>query len=424
MPTLHTTSSGLRVLVEELPHTYSASLGCFVAAGARHEPAAHSGVAHFIEHMVFKGTARYPTARDISLAVEGVGGYLNASTAYESTIFYAKVATIHFDRALTVLAEMMQCPRFDARELEKERRVIIEEIRGIQDAPSDWVHELLQTAMWGDQPLGRDIAGSVETVSAISRSDLTGFYQRHYNRSNMVLSVAGNVQTDHVLAAVEAAFPHLPVGASTPPVPHPRPRPGPQVALMERDTEQGNFCIGLPGLAYTDHDRRALQVLDSILGGGMASRLFQSMREEHGLAYSVGSYHSELSDTGMWVIYGSVEPEALRDAVSLAGEILRDLAANGPSAEELAMVKEQVKGGLLLSLEDTWSVASRNGSHLLRYGHVIPVEQVVAEVEAVTHADVLRVARRLVHPGATHLAVIGPYSEEDRRELEALLGRG
>jgi predicted Zn-dependent peptidase len=424
MPELITTPQGLRILVEELPHTYSVSVGCFVAAGARHEAPAQGGAAHFIEHMLFKGTARYGTARLISQAVEGVGGMLNASTAYESTVYYAKVATIHVDRAVDVLGDMVLRPLFDLHELEKERRVIIEEIRGLQDAPGDWVHELLQQTMWASSPLGRDIAGSVETVAGITKADLTSYWQRHYNKANIVISVAGNIDAASAARAVSAAFAELPDGAPTPPQPRPLPRPGPHLSLLSRETEQGNFCLGLPGLAYGDRDRRPLQVLDSILGGGMSSRLFQLLREEHGLAYSVGSYHNDLSDAGMWVIYGSVDTEALRDAVALALEILRDLARGGVTDEELAMVKEQVKGGLLLSLEDTWSVASRNGAHLLRYGHVIPVERVVAEVEAVTVADVQRVARRLMRNDALHLAVIGPYAPEDRRELEALIAAG
>lgn len=413
--------NGLNILVEELPHTYSVSVGCFVGAGACHEPAMLSGAAHFIEHMCFKGTARYPTARQISQAIEGVGGILNASTSYESTIYYAKVATIHFDRALNVLSDMLQKPLFDSRELDKERRVIIEEIRGLQDSPGDWVHELLQHAMWGDQPLGRDIAGSVESVSAIGRADLTGFFNCHYTLANTVISVAGNITAAAVIEAVGSAFGDLPRGARALAPDAPTPLAGPQLALMSRDTEQGNFCLGVPGLSYNDPDRRALQVLDSVLGGGMASRLFQVLREDNGLAYSVGSYHTELADSGMWVIYGSVEPEAIRDAVAMSREILDDLVHNGVTGDELAMVKEQVKGGILLSLEDTWAVASRNGSHLLRYGHVVPVEQVVAEVEAVTAADVLRVARRLLRNDAMHLAVIGPYGDEDQRDLEALV---
>jgi len=424
MPELITTSSGLRILVEELPHTYSVSIGCFVGAGARHEPDAHGGAAHFIEHMCFKGTSRFPTARQISAAVEGVGGILNASTSSESTVYWAKVSTAHFDRAVEVLAEMLICPTFDLRELEKERRVIIEEIRGLQDSPSDWVHELLQQAMWGAEPLGRDIAGSMETVGAISRSDLTAFFHRHYNLSTTVISVAGRITVAQVVASVGRAFAGLRPGhrAATPPLPIPH--RGPHVSLMPRDTEQGNFCLGVPGLSYNDPDRRALQVLDSILGGGMSSRLFQVLREENGLAYSVGSYHTELSDAGMWVIYGSLEPEILRDALAICRDMLGDLLRHGVTHDELVMIKEQVKGGILLSLEDTWSVASRNGSHLLRYGHVVPVEQVVAEVEAVTADHVLGVARRLLRPEALHLAVIGPYEDEDRRELEVLVSDG
>jgi predicted Zn-dependent peptidase len=415
------TPSGLRILVEELPHTYSVAVGCFIGAGARHEPDRHAGAAHFLEHMLFKGTERFPTARDISQSVEGVGGILNASTSYESTIYYAKVATIHFDRALDVLADMVLRPRFDLRELEKERRVIIEEIRGLHDVPGDWVHELLQQALWGEHALGRDIAGNVETVSALGRVDLSAFFQRAYNRANLVVSVAGNVRAAEAVVAVEHAFAGLPAGAPLPPPASPTPRPGPCVTLRSRATEQGNFCLGLPGLAYTDPDRRALQVLDSVLGGGMVSRLFQILREDHGMAYNVGSYHNDLADVGSWVIYGSVEPDALRDAIILVREILTDLATHGPSADELAMVKEQVKGGLLLSLEDTWSLAARNGAHLLRYGRVIPLEQVIAEVEAVTADDLLRVARRLIRPAVMHLAVIGPYDADDRRELDAIL---
>ncbi|EFO79832.1 peptidase M16 domain protein [Oscillochloris trichoides DG-6] len=421
MPELITTPTGLRILVEPLPHTYSVSIGCFVHAGSRHEPDAHAGAAHFIEHMCFKGSHAFPTARQISEAVEGVGGILNASTSYESTVYWAKVATIHFDRALAVLADMLTRPIFDPRELEKERRVIIEEIRGIQDSPSDLIHEILHQVMWGEQSLGRDIAGSVETVAALSRTDLLDFFQRHYNRDTMVISVAGNITVDQVVEAVDRAFSDLPRATALNPLIPPQACRGPQVKLIGRDIEQGNFCLGVPGLSYNDADRRALQVLDSVLGGGMSSRLFQVLREENGMAYSVGSYHTELSDTGMWVIYGSVEPESLRDGLVLCRDMLADLVQHGVTTEELAMVKEQVKGGILLSLEDTWSVASRNGAHMLRYGHVIPVEQVVAEVETVTAEQIQHVAQRLLLPEALHLAVLGPYDGDDEQELVALV---
>ncbi|MCU0490399.1 MAG: insulinase family protein, partial [Chloroflexaceae bacterium] len=254
--------------------------------------------------------------------------------------------------------------------------------------------------------------------------ELETFWRQHYGLGNTVISVAGNVQTAAVVAAVEAAFADYPPARKTPAQPTLPARPGPHLSLLPRDSEQGNFCIGFPALSYNDPDRRALQVLDTVVGGGMASRLFQELREERGLAYNIGSYHSELADSGMWVIYGSVEPEMLRDSVRTTLDILRDVVVNGVTDEELTLVKEQVKGGILLSLEDTWSVASRNGAHQLRYNSVIPVHRVVEEVEAVTGDDVLRVAQRLLRPNTIHMSLIGPYDEEDDRELRAMLKEG
>ncbi len=437
MPRVITLPAGPRLLVEELPHTYSVAIGYFIGVGASYEPAPLSGAAHFIEHMCFKGTRELPNAMLISDAIEGVGGILNAATSYESTVYWAKVADMHFDRAVHVLTEMLCCPLFDPREVEKERRVIIEEIRSSQDSPGEWVHALLQAAMWGSQPLGRDIAGSPESISALSRDDLLTFWHKHYRPENLVISVAGNVRTDQVVATLETAFAQNGISAANSKLPEPADPtaiqrlpdvhdihpalPGPRVTLLYRQTEQSNFCLGVPSLSYRDSRRRALQVLDTIVGGGMASRLFQILREELGLAYHIESYQSELAEAGMWVIYGGVEPDMLRESISTILDILCDILNNGVTEEEVIRVKEQVKGGILLSLEDTWSVASRNGAHQLRYNEVIPVERVVAEVEAITEADILQVARRVLQRDALHLAVIGPYGNADQPELDALL---
>ncbi|MEF3275869.1 MAG: insulinase family protein [Chloroflexus sp.] len=421
MPYVHTTHNGIRILIDELPHTHSVAIGCFINIGARYESAELAGAAHFIEHMLFKGTGAYPTAHAISLAIEGVGGYLNASTGYETTVFYAKVAAIHFDRALHVLSDMVQRPLFDATELEKERRVIIEEIRGIQDNPSEAVHELLQQTMWGDHPFGRDIAGSIATVSAMARHELLRFFTQGYHASNLVVSVAGQITAEQAIPAIEQAFadlkPYLsPVAIAAPPLPATR-----KVRVLARDIEQGNFCLGMPGVSYHDPDRRAVQALDALLGGGMSSRLFQTIREEHGLSYNIGSYHNEFADTGMWVIYAGVEPDALRDAVAMTRRVISDLAERGPTDEELATVKEQLKGSLLLSLEDTWAVASRNAISLLRHQSVTPVEQIIAEVDALTLTDLQRAAHRLLAANQQWLAVVGPYNEDDQADLQALL---
>jgi predicted Zn-dependent peptidase len=422
MPHTFALSGGLRLLVEELPHTHSISLGCFIGVGSGHEQRPVSGISHFIEHMLFKGTELRPTPKLISDAIEGVGGILDAYTGFESTVYYAKVADIHFDRALDVLADMLLRPRFDAKDIEKERRVIVEELRQTEDTPSDLVHLLLDSAMWGDQPLGRDIAGDEESVATITRALMRKHWRAHYNRSNIVISIAGNVEASRAAMAIERALGGLPPGDSATFLPSTPPRPGPLFILHPDDSEQSNFCLGFAGLAQSDPDRRALMVFDTVLGGSMSSRLFQEIREERGLAYSIGSYSREHHDAGKWTVYGSVEPGKLRECIATVMAELRRALRDGITEQELQQVKEQVKGGILLSLEDTWSVASRNGSHQLRYGRVIPVEHVVAEVEAVTREDVLRVAGRVLREETMCLAVIGPH--EDGEELRESLTLG
>ncbi len=405
--------NGLRIIAEEMPHTHSVSMGVFTRVGSRYEPAHLSGVSHFLEHMFFKGTRRR-NAWQISEAIEGVGGVLNASTGTDSTVYYAKVADIHFDRAVDTLSDMLLHSLFEPKEIEKERRVIIEEINMSLDSPGDWVHQMLDEVMWGDQPLGRDIAGTPETVSAITRDDLLRYRDQHYTFANTVISIAGNISTDQMVDAWSKALREYGTGEPHDPEPTRPPQRETRLHLLGRSTEQANFCLGLPALSYTDPDRRAFQVLNSVLGGGMVSRLFQEIREERALAYAVGSYTAEHNDAGKWVIYGGVEIGKVYDAIRACIDELWKLRENGITDEELQRVKEQVKGGMLIGLEDTWSVASRNGAHILRYNEVIPVEQVVAEIEAVTHDDVQRVAQRLIRPDALYLAVIGPYDDDQR----------
>ncbi len=418
-PQCHVLPGGLCVLIEPLPYAHSVSIGCFVGVGAGHEERHESGIAHFIEHMLFKGTQRRPSPKMIVDAIEGIGGILDAYTSFESTVYYAKVADIYFDRAIDALSDMLIAPRFDPLDVEKERRVIAEELHQTEDTPAELVHLLLDAAMWGDQPLGRDIAGSEETIAAFTVEQIISFWRTHYTRRNMVISIAGHVDVQRALEAVAAAFDALPEGTPGICLPSKPPLPGPALTLRRDDNEQGNFCIGFRGIAYNDPDRRALLALDTVIGGGPSSRLFQEIREERGLAYNIGSYSREHHDTGKWVVFGSVEPPNLHDCLATVMAELRRVRQEGITADELAQVKEQVKGGILLSLEDTWAIASRNGSHQLRYGRVIPIEQVVAEVETVSREDVLRVAQRVLRDEHLHMAVIGPY--EDVADLEALL---
>ncbi len=404
--------NGLRIVTEEMPHTHSVSMGIFTQVGSRYETARLSGVSHFLEHMFFKGTTKR-TSKQISEAIEGIGGALNAYTSYDSTVYYAKVANIHFDRAVDVLSDMLLQSLFDPKEIEKERRVIVEEINMSLDQPAEWVHQLLDETLWGDQPLGRDIAGSAETVSGITRDDLLAYRDQHYTYPSTVISIAGNIPSEVMVEAWSRTLERYRDGERYAPEPTVGARTGPRLRVLNKETEQANFCLGLPGVSFVDPDRRPLQVLNSVLGGGMSSRLFQEIREERGLAYSVYSYTSEYNDAGKWVIYGGVDLQKSHQAIeAVLGELVQ-LRNEGITDEELQRVKEQVKGGMLLGLEDTWSVAARNGAHILRYDEVIPVEQVVVEIEAVTQEDVLRVANRLITPEALYLALIGPYDDEE-----------
>lgn len=404
---------GLRIYTEEMPHTHSASMGIFTRVGSRYEEARLSGISHFLEHVFFKGTAQRPTAREISEAIEGIGGYLNASTSYDATVYYCKVANIHVDRGLDVLTDMLTNATFDQREIEKERGVIQEEIKMSLDVPAQWVHQVLDEILWGDQPLGRDIAGTLETVSAFSRDDLLAYRARHYTAANTVVSIAGNIEATRIVDEITRLLGGYTLGEPAEPIATTADlTTGPRATVINRPTEQTNIALGLKTFAYDDPDRWALSVLDNILGGGMSSRLFQEIREERGLAYSIGSYNAEYDDAGKWIIYGGVEVSKAQAALeAIIGE-LRNLRDDGVTEAELTRIKEQVKGGMLLGLEDTWSVASRNGRHELRYGEVIPVEQIVAWIEAVSHEDIQRVARRVIRDDNLYLAVIGPHADE------------
>ncbi len=405
--------NGLRIYTDEMPHTHSVSLGIFTQVGSRYEDARLSGISHFIEHMFFKGTQKRPTAREVSEAIEGIGGYINASTSYDVTTYYCKVANIHTERGLDVLTDMLTGALFDPREIEKERGVIQEEIKMSLDVPAHWVHQILDELMWGDQPLGRDIAGTIETVGAFSREDLQQYRAQHYTAANTVVSVAGNIDSTRMVEEITTLLASYPQGPLLRPVQTLPSTSGPLVQLIERPTEQTNFALGLKTFSFEDPDRWALSVVDSILGGGMSSRLFQEIREERGLAYSVGSYTSEYDDAGKWIIYGGVEVNKAVAAVEAVVNELRKLRNEGVTEAELTRIKEQVKGGMLLGLEDTWSVANRNGRHELRYGEVIPVEQIVAWIEAVSHEDIQRVTERLIRSDNLYLAVIGPHASAE-----------
>jgi predicted Zn-dependent peptidase len=405
--------NGLRVLTASMPHMRSVSVGFFVGLGSRYEPEGEGGAAHFIEHMLFKGTDRYPTARQLAEAIEGIGGIFNAGTGQESTLYWAKVAQPYLPVALDVLSEMLLRPSFDPAELEKERRVILEEINLSLDMPDQWVHLLLLELIWPNQPLGRSVAGTQESVASLQRDNLLATMSRCYSPTNMVLSVAGNIDhsapSDLLVAEMEGWAP-----AEAPTCqPVVDSQTAPQVRLGQRDTEQAHLCLSAPGLPRGHEDRFALLVMNAILGEGMSSRLFQEIRERLGLAYDVSSSVSMLQDTGATVVYAGVDPEraplALQ-AILAEWDKIRQVPVPGA---ELRKAKEFLKGRLALQMENTFNVAAWAGRQELHKGSILSVDEVMEAIEAVEPDDVQHMAQRLFEPEKLNCAVVGPFADDD-----------
>ena len=402
---------GLRVITESVPGVRSVAFGVWVGVGSRDESGSLAGASHYLEHLLFKGTRRRD-ALTIAAELEAVGGELNAFTAKEYTCYYARVLDNDLPLAVDVICDMVTSSVLAAREVENERGVILEEIAMHDDDPGDAVHDIFADIVWPDAPLGRPVLGTVESITSISRAAIAGYYRRRYRPNNLVVAAAGNLDHNALVRLVRKAFAHVPVGADSFPA---RPRVGgrppafvPASAVVDRPTEQANLVLGAPGLARLDDRRFALGVLNAALGGGMSSRLFQEVREKRGLAYSVYSFTSHYADTGIFGVYAGCHPQRARDVLELCREQLALLATNGLTREELDRGKGQMRGGLVLGLEDTGSRMSRLGKSELVYGELMPVDELLGHIDAVTLDDVRDLAAQLLaQPFA--LAAIGPY---------------
>jgi predicted Zn-dependent peptidase len=402
---------GLRVITESVPGVRSVAFGVWVGVGSRDETGSLAGASHYLEHLLFKGTRRRD-ALTIAAELEAVGGELNAFTAKEYTCYYARVLDNDLPLAVDVICDMVTSSVLAAREVENERGVILEEIAMHDDDPGDAVHDIFADIVWPDAPLGRPVLGTVESITSISRTAIAGYYRRRYRPDNLVVAAAGNLDHNALVRLVRKAFAHVPVGADSTPS---RPRVGgrppafvPASAVVDRQTEQANLVLGAPGLPRLDDRRFVLGVLNAALGGGMSSRLFQEVREKRGLAYSVYSFTSHYADTGIFGVYAGCHPQRARDVLELCREQLALLATNGLTVEELDRGKGQMRGGLVLGLEDTGSRMSRLGKSELVYGELMPVDELLAHIDAVTLDDVTDLAAELLaQPFA--LAAIGPY---------------
>ncbi|MFQ5879338.1 MAG: M16 family metallopeptidase [Dehalococcoidia bacterium] len=407
-----TLPNGLRILTTPMPHTRSVTITVYVGAGSRYETTEVAGLSHFAEHLLFKGSRKRPDTGEIAATIDGVGGLLNGGTDRELTVYYCKVASPHFPLALDVLLDMVRFPCLDTAEMEKERRVILEELAMVADTPAQQADLLIDEVLWPDQPLGRDVAGTPKSVAAIDHDALAAFLQRQYVPNNMVVSVAGNVEHGDVVERVDGLLGDWRPGQPLPWYPAVDGSSS-RWAVRYKKTEQAHLCLAVRGVSLRDPNRYPLALLSAILGEGMSSRLFIQLRERRGLAYDVHSYVINLLDTGAFVIYAGVDPHK---AVQTTGAALSEMAAlkAGVDEAELAKAKELFKGRLLLRMEDTRSVSGWVGSQELLLGQVLTPDEVVAAVEAVTLDNLQRLARQLLLGHQLHLAVVGPF-RSDRR---------
>ncbi|HEV3381368.1 MAG TPA: pitrilysin family protein [Trebonia sp.] len=414
---------GLRVVTEFLPAVRSVALGIWVGVGSRDEDLSHAGATHYLEHLLFKGTKKR-SALEISAEMDAVGGEMNAFTAKEYTCYYARVLDADLPLAVDVLSDMVTSSLISPKDVDAERGVVLEEIAMNEDDPSDTVHEAFTTRLFGDTPLGRPILGTVDSINEITREQINEHYAAKYTPPHLVVAAAGNLDHDAVVAGIRAAFAHvLPEFAGqSPAAPRLRgsgglwdgygPAAGTGVKLVSRPIEQANLVLGCEALARTDDRRFALAVLNAALGGGMSSRLFQEVREKRGLAYSVYSFSSQHADTGMWGIYAGCLPSKADEVLSICAAEVAKVIDGGLTDVELERGKGQVRGGIVLGLEDPSSRMTRLGKSELVYPGLEPVDEVLAAIDAVTHDDIRSVATEiLTRPKA--LAVVGPFEDED-----------
>ena len=398
-----TLANGLRVVSDPVEHVETASVGLWVDVGARCESEETNGLSHLLEHMAFKGTERR-SARDIAEEIEAVGGHLNAYTSRETTAYYAKVMKEDVPLALDLLADILQHSTFDPEELERERAVVIQEIAQVNDTPDDLVFDRFQETAYPDQPLGRSILGPPERVGSYSRDALAAYMAAQYRATRMVLVGSGRIEHDALVAAAEEAFTALPEGPTATPA---AAAYGGGDCRVARDLEQAHLVMGFDGLAYDDDDFYALQVLSTLLGGGMSSRLFQEIRERRGLAYSVFTFSSSYADGGIFGVYAGAGEDELPQLIPVMADELIN-ACTTVSDEEVARARAQLKAGLLMSLESTQARAERLGRHILLFGRPLAVAELIERVDAIDREAVQRTACRILQGGRPTVAALGP----------------
>ena len=419
VPEIVTLDSGLRIVACPMPHARSVAISIYFNAGARYEATdADAGLSHFLEHLCFKGTPKRPTPRDVAIEIDALGGLFNAATDRELTVYYGKVAAEHSGQALDLLADAVQHSLLRDEEIERERRVILEELASVEDAPDEQASLALDGLLWPDQPIGRDVAGTPASVNGIDADRIRDYYREQYVPNAAVVAVAGAVDPPALRSLVESS-----AGDWTPGTPAPwlrarhEPRGG-SVRLVTKETEQAYVSLGVRGLDARDDDRYALGLLSVVLGEGMSSRLFLRLREELGLCYDVHTSSSFLQDAGSFAVHAGVDPD---NAVATVEEVTRELTRirSSVDAEEMERAKQQVRSRIQIQLEESRAVSAWYGTRAALDMPMLSPEDAIAAFDAVTLEDIERVARRLIVEDELHLAVVGPIT--DAGPLEAQL---
>jgi predicted Zn-dependent peptidase len=396
--------NGLRLLTERMPHVRSVSIGVWLARGSRHEPGEQSGIAHFVEHMLFKGSATR-SAEDIAQTIDSIGGQMDAFTAKEYASYYIKVLDEHLPLALEVLSDIVMRPAFAGEDIEREKKVVLEEIKMVEDTPDDLVHELFTEHFWRNHPLGRPILGTKETVEALNADGLRRYFTRTYSAPHMIVAAVGNIEHSRVRDLVSRAFEELP--RLDVPLSEKAPTVVPNVIIRNKELEQSHVCLGAASYQQDHADRYASYVLNTVLGGSMSSRLFQNVREKRGLAYAVFSGLSAYRDTGSMTIYAGCANDAVSELIDVVIAEIRRVKDEPMPESELRRAKDHLKGSLMLNLESTSSRMSHLARQEIYFDRQFGLDETLEGVERVTTGDVQRVARDLFTSGALAATVLG-----------------
>ena len=401
--------SGITVVTERMSEVRSVSVGFWFDVGSRDEPEELAGTSHFLEHLLFKGTSSR-SARDIAEAFDAVGGDVNAFTGKEYTCYYARVLDDDLPMAVGVLTDMIQSSVIDPTELESERKVILEEIAMHEDAPDELVHDLFYRSMLDGHPLGRPVLGFNETIARVARDEVAGYWRERYGPANLVVAAAGHVDHDDLVTRTRAAFSEAGGVKTSRTGPTPTPRAG--VNVFKRPTEQAHIMMGTEGLRRGHPDRHALAVLDSVLGSGMSSRLFQEVREKRGLAYSVYSYRSMFADTGTFSVYAGTLPQNAETVMEIVLNEMQSIGDDGITEAELERAKGNVKGSLVLSSEDPGSRMNRLGRQQVTNGEILSINELIARFDRLTMEDIRRVADTVLKDARFSVTVVGPFEQD------------